>query len=181
MPDLGRAAAPNRTTPPLVSNAARRASALLAFGAAAHRRGQCAGPSRSMSYRLEKASSIAPEGALQQRVPHPGEPLRTHECREFFARDAGTVSGETFADARRNALRRDCVVAAAGVATQLYCGALRCCARRAKRASRRATAAGRFMAIDMPHAGVQRITAARGVEARFLWKRFWRSRNDARP
>jgi hypothetical protein len=38
-----------------------------------------------------------------------------------------------------------------------------------------------FVAIDMRHADLQRIAAARGVEARFLWKRFYRSRNDARP
>jgi hypothetical protein len=37
------------------------------------------------------------------------------------------------------------------------------------------------MVIDMQHVGMQRITAARSVEARFLWKRFCRSRNDARP
>jgi len=35
----------------------------------------------------------------------------------------------------------------------------------------------RCKSIAIQHVGVQRITAARSVEARFLWKRFCRSRN----
>jgi hypothetical protein len=64
---------------------------------------------------------------------------------------------------------------------EAYCIALRCCEQCVERALTPIEDAVAVVALDMPHAGVQRITAARAVEARFLWKRFCRSRNDARP
>ncbi|HWO10852.1 MAG TPA: hypothetical protein VNN80_15265, partial [Polyangiaceae bacterium] len=60
------------------------------------------------SYMLEKPSGIAPKAALRQLVPGGGEPLRTRERRQF-PRRSWHGTWRTFAGARRNALRRECV------------------------------------------------------------------------
>lgn len=164
--------------PPCVSNAARRAAMHAGVRAPCTAEAARAGPSGSMSYKLEKPRRLAPEAALQQRRSSPREAATQTRTSRFLRREPGTAAARDIADARRNALRRGC-----GKRARRSCIAARCAAEASARRELRAERRRRtpFVTIDTHHAGVQRITAARGVEARFVWKRFWRSRNDARP
>ena len=113
----------------------------------------------------------------QQPMPRPDVPPRTRERHDFFAEKLAGQQGAGDGT-RRNALRRECSKRAQ---MGLNCLSLHGSGQHPERAAPSFDGGCCSMSIDMEHVGMQRITAARSVEARFLWKRFCRSRNDARP